>query len=719
MDRQQADGVGALLLRNRLELLGTHRLLVAHEAEEALDVPAAQLLVRARQPRELAQVRVPAPAVPVCEHREVVVVLDEDLLAETLERQAGRGGREPVVSLLEGAQQPLVLGADLLGPGALEPREDGPAARGAPEQVERVVRDADERRGEHRDERLVVVPVLEQAQVRDEVDHLLLAEVAAAGRAVRRNPELAQLLLVPLCIRSCREEQDDLSCGRRTGLDQLPHSAGDVARLGSAPVDAGVGVRRLVGDQELDRVAEHGIGELTGRRQPLEALAEVAAEQEVDGLEDLGAGAVVLDERQAAAVLLAALAEDGDVGVAEPVDRLKLVADEEDVPFARAVGEQVDEIALEAVRVLELVDHDRLEAQRLPVAKLLVIPEEVAGHELEILEVEGRLTALGGRVRAGEAVEQLLEEIPVPHRELVERRLLRRDPGLLVARGPLAARAVRREVEEVVRPRLSCDGLEQRRGARALELGSRGVLGETASRVAQRFEPLPHRRALAELEHEIVAGRAERLVDAGDHPPQAARAVRRQQPRPLVVSGRNECVERLVEGLARENGRVGGVKLAEPRVEARLERICLQEAVAEAVDGGDPGAVEPPRKVGPAPAPELRPDPRPQLSRRALRVGDDEDRLDVEAAVADRFDEALDEHGRLPRPCSGRDEDPAFRFDGRPLLGVRLPGHARFTRHIGHTSHQVGHSPPFGSWITSPSRIRPANRRAVSRAPST
>ena len=109
MDRQQPHRARPLLLGDRLELARADRLLLADEPDEALDVAAAQLLVRAREPRELAQVRVAAPPVPLGEHGEVVVVLGDDLLAQALEREPRRRGDEPVVALPERAQQPLVL----------------------------------------------------------------------------------------------------------------------------------------------------------------------------------------------------------------------------------------------------------------------------------------------------------------------------------------------------------------------------------------------------------------------------------------------------------------------------------------------------------------------------------------------------------------------------------------------------------------------------------
>ena len=86
VDRQQADGIASLFLRDRFELARADGLLVAHEAHEALDVRAAELLVRPGQPGELAQVGVAAAAVPLREDGEVVVVLGENAFAQPLER---------------------------------------------------------------------------------------------------------------------------------------------------------------------------------------------------------------------------------------------------------------------------------------------------------------------------------------------------------------------------------------------------------------------------------------------------------------------------------------------------------------------------------------------------------------------------------------------------------------------------------------------------------
>ena len=118
---------------------------------------------------------------------------------------------------------------------------------------------------------------MDEPQVREQVDDLLLAEVAAAGRPVGRQAERAQLLLVPLGVGAGGEEQDDLARRRVAAGDELVHPAGDGSRLGPAPVGAGAAVRRLVGDEQLDRVAEDRVGELAGGGQRLELVAELLA----------------------------------------------------------------------------------------------------------------------------------------------------------------------------------------------------------------------------------------------------------------------------------------------------------------------------------------------------------------------------------------------------------------------------------------------------------
>ena len=124
VDREQPDDIGALLLGNGLELGRADRVELADEADEALDVRAAQLLVRAGEARELAQVRVAAAPVPLGEDGEVVVVLGDDPLAEPLERAPRGQSRQPVVALAKRAHELRVALGQAFRDGALEPAEE-------------------------------------------------------------------------------------------------------------------------------------------------------------------------------------------------------------------------------------------------------------------------------------------------------------------------------------------------------------------------------------------------------------------------------------------------------------------------------------------------------------------------------------------------------------------------------------------------------------------
>ena len=203
--RQQPDRIRALVLCQRLRLVHSGRALVGDEANEPFDVTAAQVLEGAREPPELADVRVAAAAVPLREHREVVVVLGHDRLEQALEPGRLRPCRQPVVALPERTEQLLVALGQLGGHRALEPREERTTAGRAPKEDERVVRHADERRREHGHERLVVVAVVEQTQVRHEIVDLLLPEVAATGRAIRGQAYGPQLLLEDVGVRPGRK----------------------------------------------------------------------------------------------------------------------------------------------------------------------------------------------------------------------------------------------------------------------------------------------------------------------------------------------------------------------------------------------------------------------------------------------------------------------------------------------------------------------------------
>ena len=145
VNRQQADRVATFLLRHRFELASADGFLVADETHETLDIRAAQLLVGAREPCELAQIRVPPPAVPLRQDRKVVVVLRDDALAEPLERKPPHGGRQAVETLPEGPHELRVTLGQRLRKLTLERDEERPLRGRAAQQHERIVGDPDER----------------------------------------------------------------------------------------------------------------------------------------------------------------------------------------------------------------------------------------------------------------------------------------------------------------------------------------------------------------------------------------------------------------------------------------------------------------------------------------------------------------------------------------------------------------------------------------------
>ena len=341
-----------------------------------------------------------------------------------------------------------------------------------------------------------------------------------------------------------------------------------------------------------------------------------------------------------------------------------------------------------------------------------MVAQEVACVELQVFEVERRLTCLRRLVLGGEQVEQLLQELAVAPRELLERRLLQP-----VARRAELGRAVacRRELGEVEQLLGVRAERERHVGRGELLVGRGGVGREGARHLLQLGEAFRDAGALAQLERQIASGRAQRLVDARQHLAQPLSAVGREQAQALRVARGAERRERPLERLAAQHGRLVVGELVEARVEPDRERMRAEQARAEAVDGRDPRAVEPPCEVGPAARVQRGTDACAQLTGRLARVGDHEHRLDVEPGVADRAHEPLDEHRRLAGPCACGDEDLAGRLDGGCLLAV----HARSIRHIVQRSHQDGQVPPFGSCLTSPARMRCAYPRARSREVST
>ena len=325
---------------------------------------------------------------------------------------------------------------------------------------------------------------MEQSQVREEIDDLLLAEVPAARRPVRRQVERAKLLLEPLRIGARREQEDDLARGRNPCVHELSHATRDVAGLGAAPVHPRLSRGGLVGDEQLERAREGRPRGAGGRLESLELVAELGCEELVDRGEHLGPRPVVSRQREDGLRCRAALPEHGHVGVPEAVDRLELVADDEEVSPVPC-REEVEQLGLEPVRVLELVDHDRAEALARALADLLVAAEEIASTELEILEVERRFARLRLAVLRGELREQLLEKLAVACRELFQRR---GDGGLARLDERRRARPSGLHLRQGEQPLgQGRDGQEVERalGGAALKLGRSRVVDEAARGLAQ------------------------------------------------------------------------------------------------------------------------------------------------------------------------------------------------------------------------------------------
>jgi hypothetical protein len=147
----------------------------------------------------------------------------------------------------------------------------------------------------------------------------------------------------------------------------------------------------LAGGQRPESI-EQRRAERVHRSQHLRRRAEVAAEG--DHLGPRLAGARALG------------AEHLEVRVPKPVDRLVLVADDEQARGGAA--KRLDEVDLDRVRVLELVDQDVIEALA-PFAPRGRRPQQLEGAQLEVGEVERRAGGLRVLVAAPERLEGGLE----------------------------------------------------------------------------------------------------------------------------------------------------------------------------------------------------------------------------------------------------------------------------------------------------------------------
>ena len=290
-----------------------------------------------------------------------------------LAQQLPLGGRD----LLE------ALGLDRLGlADARNPLEHGPdvalRSGGLSQQPERVGGGAAGGRGEGAEQRSSSSGLAIVASSAQTSADLLLGPVAAAADHVGPQAGPFERVLVGVEVGE-GAQQDDHRAALHPGVGQLAQPGGQEPGLGQLVAGGGRVGRRpeverpvllpafgLGGEQHLDRRSRHPAGgspadgaaptrsgavAVPEQPRPISLTAPITSGRErkfplsaITSAAGLGLGPV------------AALAEDVEVGVAEPVDRLQLVADDHQLGLAAA--QRLDQTQLEPVRVLELVDED-------------------------------------------------------------------------------------------------------------------------------------------------------------------------------------------------------------------------------------------------------------------------------------------------------------------------------------------------------------------------
>ena len=302
------------------------------------------------------------------------------------------------------------------------------AGAGPREQRQTVGRDPGQRRGQGAVQRDIVERVGQRAQVGQAVQDLGPGPVAAPIGDEGRDAALLEGAGEHRHVAGGPQQDGDLARRGRSLAQQLVDALGQQPRLGLAPARRirqparGIHERvipsALVGDEQFDeRLGRRGlVGEVLPRREPdspgqqrREIRSEQRREDGVDGVEQLRVPAEVvgqLERRVALAQRRPAVAEETDVGMAEAVDRLELVADGEQV----VALERVQDLHLPRVGVLELVDHHELEALGPGPPQPDVARQQRARLDLQVVEVQRPALTLGRGVGVVVVREQLPEQ---------------------------------------------------------------------------------------------------------------------------------------------------------------------------------------------------------------------------------------------------------------------------------------------------------------------
>ena len=261
--------------------------------------------------------------------------------------------------------------------------------RRPPQQPERVREDGAGGRGERSEERLVVERVRDHGEQAAQIVDLLLRPEAAPTDDVGIQPGVLERGLDGSHVGEGAHQDDDLrrvdslvvhqlaGADRRACAPPRPSTPSSGRRAGAASAVSSASHPFLSSTVRRSSTAAPLAGSSsTNARQRLEPVQQAPADR-VGRRDELGRGAEVPGQRQRLTVGLLSIREaavlaavDLDVRVAEAVDRLELVADQEEAGIRAA--ELLDQPELQAVRVLELVHHQ--------VVELLAVPARAGGR---------------------------------------------------------------------------------------------------------------------------------------------------------------------------------------------------------------------------------------------------------------------------------------------------------------------------------------------------
>ena len=215
--------------------------------DQATDVAAVAFFKRRGEPDQLVDIREPAPTAGQRQDELVVAGPRDDPLEQLPEP-------EPRRELTLGGERGRELGdrGGVVARAAAAARPAGRhtvarAARGGRgEQRQRVGADADQRRGEHAEQRRLVARIDERGEVRRQVLDLLAHPEAAAAGGERRDPGVLERALVGRHVGGGPQQHGDVAGRELAGGDQVADLLGDEPCLGRTR-PAAVGQRAEVG----------------------------------------------------------------------------------------------------------------------------------------------------------------------------------------------------------------------------------------------------------------------------------------------------------------------------------------------------------------------------------------------------------------------------------------------------------------------------------------